>query len=70
MDQVAYLQQFYGEDEGLGAGLQGVQVLVTQGVVRVDLGNATAVSLAFQGVLPRTDVPQRLGHQVVQRCVL
>ena len=67
---MAYLQQLYGEDEGLGAGLQGVEVLVTQGVVRVDLGDATAVPLAFQGVLPRTDVPQRLGHQVVQCSVL
>lgn len=39
-------------------------------VVRVDLRNAAAVPLAFQGILPSTDVSQRLGHQWVQCCVL
>ena len=51
-------------------GLQLVQILVAKRVVRVDLGNATAVPLALKGVLSSADVPQGLGHQWVQGCVL
>lgn len=36
----------------------------------MDLGDATAVPLALQRVLTSTDVPQGLGHQRVQGCVL
>lgn len=39
-------------------------------VMRVDLCNATAVPLTFQGILPSTDVSEGLGHQWIQRCVL
>ena len=51
-----HLQHLDVEDERLGVLLQGVQVGVTQGVVFVHLGNATAVPLALQGVLAGCDV--------------
>ena len=38
--------------------LELIQVLVPQRVVGMDLGNAAAVPLAFQGVFTSTDVPQ------------
>lgn len=67
---LAHLQQLNSEDKGLWIGLKMIQVLMPQRVVGVDLGNATAMPLAFQGVFTSTDVSQRLGHEWVQCCVL
>lgn len=64
------LQQLYSKNKRLWISLEMVQILVAQRVVRVDLGNAAAVSLAFQGIFTSTDVPQWLGHQWVQGSVL
>lgn len=51
-----HLKHLDFKDERLGVLLQGVQVGVAQGAVLVHLGDATAVSLALQGVLACCDV--------------
>lgn len=57
-----HLQHLDVKDEGLGVLLELVEVGVPQGVVLVHLGDAAAVSLPLQRVLPCCDVPQALGH--------
>lgn len=66
----SHLEQLNGKDKRLWTGLKLIQVSVAERVVGVDLSDAAAVPLAFQGVLTSTDVPQRLRHQRVQRCML
>lgn len=57
-----HLQHLDVEDEGLGVFLELVEVGVPQGVVLVHLGDAAAVPLPLQRVLPCCDVPQALRH--------
>lgn len=68
--RVPHLEHFDVEDEGLGVLLEFVEVGVAQGVVLVQLGDAAAVPLPLQRVLPRRDVAQALGHQRVKHHVL